>query len=56
MALTDILFDTGDDQQMVLELPAGTLGTPNDIVFDVDTDVVTVTEINGIQLSSGYVF
>jgi len=56
MALTDILFDTGDDQQMVLELPVGTLGTPNDIVFNSNTDIIPVTEIDGIQLSSGYVF
>jgi hypothetical protein len=55
MALTDILFDTGDAQEMLLELPAGTLGTPNDIVFESDT-TKPVEEIDGVQMSSSYVF
>lgn len=34
MALTDILFYDGERQEFLVEIGPGTLGTPNDILFD----------------------
>ena len=37
MALTDINFQEGDRQDFMLEVPVGTLGTPNDILVENNT-------------------
>jgi hypothetical protein len=34
MALTDVHFQEGDGMDFVVELPAGTLGTPTDILLE----------------------
>lgn len=56
MALTDIVFLAGDEQDFILELPAGTLGTPKDIVFNSGTNNLPVEEIASVQISTGFVF
>ena len=34
MALTDINYTAGQAQHFILEIPEGTLGTPDDILFE----------------------
>ena len=34
MAATDILFQVGESQEFIMEIPAGTLNAPTDVVFD----------------------
>jgi len=36
MALTDVNFQEGDGMDFVIEVPAGTLGTPTDILMETD--------------------
>ena len=34
MALTDILFNEAETEEFILEIPLGTLNSPDDILFD----------------------
>lgn len=46
MALTDIVFNQGDGQDFILELPAGILGTPLDLLVS-DPNTGSVLEVPG---------
>lgn len=38
MALEDIVFQEGDNQNFIVELPAGTLYAPVDIIFALESE------------------
>lgn len=38
MALTDIDFSEGEGQDFIVEIPAGTLGTPADLLVEAGSD------------------
>lgn len=44
MALTDIDFSEGEGQDFIVEIVAGTLGTPSDILVETDSDRYPVLE------------
>lgn len=44
MALTDIDFSEGEGQDFIVELPAGTLGTPNDFLVETESDAYLLLE------------
>lgn len=44
MALSDIDFSEGEGQDFIVELPAGILNTPSDILVETDSDRFPVLE------------
>ncbi len=45
MALTDINLQEGEGMDFMLEIPAGTLGTPTDILLEEECTQFPVSEI-----------
>lgn len=55
MALLDILFQEGDIQEFIVELPDSTsVGTPNDVLYDSVSGMNI--EVSTVQVSASYVF
>jgi hypothetical protein len=40
MALKDIVFNNGESQKFLLEIPIGTLNEPQDIVFNISVSAI----------------
>lgn len=53
MAFTDILAQPGDAQDFILEIPAGTLGTPSDIVVEAGSNALVLSEVPVITPGGG---
>lgn len=53
MALTDILAQPGDAQDFILEIPAGTLGTPNDILLEAGSNAMVLSEVPVVTPGGG---
>ena len=56
MALNDILAQAGDKQNFILEIPVGTLGTPNDILVEAGSQGYPVDEIPAAAGGGGNIF
>ncbi len=53
MALTDIDFSEGEGQDFIVELPAGTLETPSDILVESGSDAYILLETPEITGGGG---
>lgn len=51
MALTDINFQEGEGQDMLLQIPVGTLYAPEDILVETDSGMYPILET--VLVSSG---
>lgn len=56
MALTDIDFSEGEGQDFIVELSAGTLGTPGDILVETQSDAYLLLETPVVTGGGGDIF